>query len=410
MDGKVRISSAKNAVLPIVAGCFLCDEPIVIKNCPRLTDIEAMLRIIESTGGRAEYIGGDIAIDCRFANPSAVGAGLTGGIRSSVFVLGPLLARYRKAAVSYPGGCEIGLRPIDLHIEGLRRLNVAVSEENGLIICDGSNMRAGEIDLDFPSVGATENLMMAAAKLPGKTLIRNAAREPEVADLAAFINAMGGKIHGAGTDTITVEGVKRLNGCEYSPIPDRIAGGTFMIACAIAGGDVFADNLRPSTVSSLSEKLIRCGLEVEKSANALRVRSDGSLRAIHKIETQPYPGFPTDLQAQMVAMLSRADGCSLMVENLFENRYKYTVQLNKMGARITVKDRVALVKGVRKLHGGAVTAEDLRGGAALVLAALGAEGETVVSGINHIDRGYFRLEEDLCALGASVKREKLPLP
>lgn len=405
LDGRLKIASAKNAVLPIIAGALLSEEDIVIKNCPALSDITAMMKIIRSTGGRAEYEGNHILINCKDSNPALIESDLTGKIRSSIFIMGPILARFKHAALSYPGGCEIGLRPIDLHIYGLKKLNVKIREENGHIICDGSDMKSAEIDLDFPSVGATENIMMAAVFLSGKTTIRNAAREPEIVDLANFLNALGGKIYGAGTDTLVVEGVKKLSGGEYTPVPDRIAGCTFLTACALTGGDVFLENLRSDTINAVTEKLVRAGCELSRGYDYVRIRSSGKIKAIHKIETQPYPGFPTDMQAPMTAMLTRANGCSVMVENLFENRYKYTVQLNKMGAKITVKDRIAVIKGVKKLRGTVVKSEDLRGGAALVIAALAAEGESIVTGVNHIDRGYYKIEEDFRRLGADIKRE-----
>ena len=409
LDGSLKIASAKNAVLPIIAGALLSEEDILIKNCSALSDITAMMKIIRSTGGKAEYDGSNILINCRNSNPALIESDLTGKIRSSIFIMGPILARFKHAALSYPGGCEIGLRPIDLHIFGLKKLNVKIREENGHIICDGSDMKSAEIDLDFPSVGATENIMMAAVFLNGKTTIRNAAREPEIVDLADFINSIGGKIYGAGTDTLIVEGVKKLSGGEYTPVPDRIAGCTFLAACALTGGDVYLENLRSDTVNAVTEKLMRAGCELTRGYDFVRIRSSGKLKAIHKVETQPYPGFPTDMQAPLVAMLTRANGCSVMVENLFENRYKYTVQLNKMGAKITVKDRIAVVKGVNKLHGTSIKSEDLRGGAALVIAALAAEGESIVTGVSHIDRGYYKIEDDFRSLGADIKRENIQL-
>ena len=409
LDGSLKIASAKNAVLPIIAAALLSEEDILIKNCSALSDITAMMKIIRSTGGKAEYDGNNILINCRNSNPALIESDLTGKIRSSIFIMGPILARFKHAALSYPGGCEIGLRPIDLHIFGLKKLNVKIREENGHIICDGSDMKSAEIDLDFPSVGATENIMMAAVFLNGKTTIRNAAREPEIVDLADFINSIGGKIYGAGTDTLVVEGVKKLSGGEYTPVPDRIAGCTFLAACALTGGDVYLENLRSDTVNAVTEKLMRAGCELNRGYDFVRIRSFGKLKAIHKVETQPYPGFPTDMQAPLVAMLTRANGCSVMVENLFENRYKYTVQLNKMGAKITVKDRIAVVKGVNKLHGTSIKSEDLRGGAALVIAALAAEGESIVTGVSHIDRGYYKIEDDFRSLGADIKRENIQL-
>ncbi|MDR0425882.1 MAG: UDP-N-acetylglucosamine 1-carboxyvinyltransferase [Clostridiales bacterium] len=404
LSGELDIGAAKNAVLPIIACSILCEDEINIQNCAPLSDILAMLRIIRKTGGRAEYKDGGVYINCRDSVPVPIDGELTGGIRSSIFILGPILARFGRAQVCYPGGCEIGLRPIDLHLSGLKKLNVRIKDEGGLLVCDGRGMAAGEVDLDFPSVGATENIMMAAVFLKGTSVIRNAAREPEIVDLAGFINAMGGRVSGAGTDTVHIEGVKRLAGRAYTPISDRIAGGTFLTACAMAGGDVRLNRFNPGAVNSLTEKLIRAGMRVERGAQYMRIKSEGRIRAIHKIETQPYPGFPTDMQAQTVAMLTLAQGASMMVENLFENRFKYTVQLNKMGADITVKDRMAVVKGVKRLNGSVVTAEDLRGGAALVMAALAADGVSYIGGVDHIDRGYYQLEEDFKRLGGDVKR------
>lgn len=406
LSGKIKISSAKNSVLPIIAASLLCDGEILVKDCPPLSDVDAMIKIVQSIGGKANYDGSNLYLNCRDVMPWQIEAELTGRIRSSFFILGPILGRFKRATVSYPGGCEIGLRPIDLHIAGFKKLGVKITEESGRVICDGTQMKASEIDLDFPSVGATENVMLSAVLLAGTTVIRNAAREPEITDVANFVNALGGKIHGAGTDTIVIEGVKKLHGAEFTPIPDRIVAGTILCGCAIAGGKIRLDNFRMKDNTSLMEKFARMGCDFSVDGYGLTFSANERLHAIAKIETQPFPGFPTDMQAQIVATLCRADGCSLMVENLFESRYRYTLQLAKMGAKITVKDRVAVIKGVKKLHGACVKAEDLRGGAALVLAGLGAEGETQVTGVHHIDRGYYQIEDQLLALGAQIKREK----
>lgn len=402
--GELEIFAAKNAVLPLIAATVLTKEPVILHNCAPLNDILAMMRIIETMGGRAELSGSDVLIDCCDANALEIESGLTGSIRSSIFILGPVLARFKHAEVCYPGGCEIGLRPIDLHLAGLSKLNVRIKEESGMVTCDGSNMRAGEIDLDFPSVGATENIMMAAVFLSGTTVIRNAAREPEIVDLANFINHLGGRVMGAGSDTVYICGVKALHGGEYTPIPDRIVGGTVLTACAMCGGDVTLKNFFPAHINSLSEKLLRAGMRLDRGNDTIRLRSEGRVRPIHKIETQPYPGFPTDMQAQTVAMLTVADGTSIMIENLFESRFKYTNQLLKLGADITVKDRMAVIKGVKKLNAAALNAEDLRGGAALTLAALAAEGVSTVQGLDHIDRGYHKIEAQFLALGADIAR------
>jgi UDP-N-acetylglucosamine 1-carboxyvinyltransferase len=365
-----------------------------------------MLNIIESIGGETKWRGADIYINCRYANPRLVDANLTSGIRSSIFILGPILSRFRYAQISYPGGCDIGLRPIDLHIMGFRRLNVRVEENNGMLLCDGEGLRGGIVNLDFPSVGATENLMMAGVLAGGKTVIRNAAREPEIVDLQNFINYLGGQAHGAGTDTIVVTGTKKLSGGEYSPVCDRIVAGTYLAAAAMCTGDVTLKNVRPHTVYSVIEKLARAGCELYETHNSVRLIAKNRPKAVPKIETQPFPGFPTDMQAQITAMLSVADGSSMIVENLFENRFRYTMQLAKMGADITVKDRVVLVKGVKALRPAATTAEDLRGGAALVSAALCADGVSEILGIHHIDRGYESIESDLSRLNADIRRAR----
>ncbi len=401
--GDVEISAAKNALLPIIAATLLTSDDVQLNNCAPLSDVLSMLTIINTMGGKAVLEGKNININCASVTPTLIDPCLTGGIRSSVFILGPILARFKHAVVNYPGGCEIGLRPIDLHIYGLKRLGVKIDEHNGHICCDGTGMHAAEVDFDFPSVGATENIMMAAVSLNGKTVIRNAAREPEIKDLADFINKMGGRIYGAGSDTIVIDGVERLHGCEYTPIPDRIIAGTYLCACAMTGGDVSV-NVSPSILRAVCDRLGRMGFKLRLTPNSIRLTATRRPRAVHKIETMPYPGFPTDMQAQTVALLSIADGCSMMVENLFESRFRYTAELNKMGANITVKDRVAVIKGVKSLRSACVTAQDLRGGAALCIAALAAEGETVIASPHHIDRGYAGIECDLCALGGDVRR------
>ena len=404
LNGEISVAAAKNSVLPLIACCIMSEQEIHILNCPQIADIFSMIEIIRSIGGLAYLQDGTLTVNCKNANPKLVTADLTSSIRSSVFILGPILARFRYADISYPGGCEIGLRPIDLHIYGLKCLGIRVSEYNGMIICDGSRKKGGIVELDFPSVGATENIMMAGVLGNGVTVIRNAAREPEIVDLQNFINYLGGKVHGAGTGVITVEGVTALSGGEYAPLGDRIAAATYLTAVGIAGGRAQITGAAPELMYSVLEKFKRAGCEISEQNDGVIIASQGRLRAVHKIETQPFPGFPTDMQPQITAMLTVADGTSFIVENMFENRFKYTAQLIKMGAKIIVKDRVAVVKGVKKLYGATVAAEDLRGGAALVAAAIGAEGETVVSGVRHIDRGYDKIENALAALGADIRR------
>lgn len=402
--GELKIHAAKNSVLPILACCIMSEQEIVLKNCPQISDVYSMIDIINSIGGYAVLQDGTLTVNCKNANPKSVSSDLTGSIRSSVFILGPVLARFGRADICYPGGCEIGLRPIDLHIYGLKCLGIEVMEMSGTISCDGTDKRGGTVNFDFPSVGATENIMMASVLGSGTTVIRNAAREPEIVDLQNFINALGGKVSGAGSSVITVEGVNKLRGGEYTPVGDRIAAASYLSAVGIAGGRVRITGFEPDTMQAVLEKLRRSGCEISEYSDGIQIFSTGKLRAVHKIETQPFPGFPTDMQPQLTAMLTVADGTSFIVENVFESRFKYTAQLGKMGANILVKDRVAVVKGVKQLYGASVTAEDLRGGAALVIAALAARGESVVSGVRHIDRGYDRIEQSLSLLGADIKR------
>ena len=326
-------------------------------------------------------------------------------LRSSIFLLGPMLARFKSAKIAYPGGCEIGLRPIDLHLKGLRELNVDIHEESGFIHCDASNMKGGEIHLDLPSVGATENLMMASIVADGDTVIRNAAREPEIVDLQNFLNACGAEIEGAGTSIVTVRGGRTLKGVEYTPMNDRIVAGTFMLATCMCGGEVELLGADLSNLHSLISKLSKFACKVIVDSDNIYIKANGRMSAVDVIETSPFPGFPTDLQAQTVAMLSVANGASVMVENMFESRYKYVPELVKMGAKIVVKDRTAFIKGVKNLYGAEVFAQDLRGGAALVIAGLVAKGATVVSDVYHIDRGYENIESVLKKVGADIVRK-----
>ena len=402
LKGEVFIPSAKNSLLPLIACSILSGEPIEIYNCPILRDVRQMMEILHALGGTAEIREHTLYINNRDLRPDPVPAQLTGSIRSSVFILGPILGRFGKASVSYPGGCEIGLRPIDLHIAGLKSLGVTVKEEGGMIACETPRVPGGTVALDFPSVGATENVMMAAVLGKGRTVILNAAREPEIIDLQGFINRLGGSVHGAGTSTVIVDGVEKLGGGRYVPIADRIAAGTYLLAGAATGGDVCVTNIYPESISAMTHKLTIAGCTVRSYDDRVRVIAPERLHAFGKIETQPYPGFPTDLQPQFTAAMTIADGTGIVVENLFENRFKYTVQLNKLGADITVKDRTAVIRGVRRLTGAPVKAEDLRGGAALLIAGLAAEGVTEVSGLHHIERGYEAPDAVLRSLGGDV--------
>lgn len=407
LNGETVIQTAKNAALPIIAACILTDEPVTIENCPHLNDIDAMLNIMRHLGCTAEFFGDNLTVCCRDVALNVINSDLTGKLRSSIFILGSILSRCRRAYISHPGGCEIGLRPIDLHISGLKGLSVKIVDDCGVICCDGTDMKSGVINLDFASVGATENLMMAGALLDGETVIVNAAREPEIVDLAEFINAMGGDVRGAGGSVISIRGVKKLHGCAYTPMPDRICAGTVLVAVNATGGSVTVKNVVPDHIFGITERLKKAGARLSVRGNAVRITADARPRPIHKLETNVYPAFPTDMQPQFCAMLVRASGSSVIVENLFENRFGYTSELVKMGASITVKDRIAVVNGVSSLHGATLKACDLRGGAALVIAALAAEGRSVVYGVEHIDRGYECIERTFAELGGAIHRAEV---
>ncbi len=404
LRGEARVDSAKNAVLPILAAAVLTPEEIVLHNVPDITDVGHMAAILTMLGCRVERSGRDMTVDCGGIHSWEMPDQLSKQIRSSIFLLGPILARFRKATVTFPGGCEIGLRPIDLHLSGLRQLGVEISEEGGLIHCDGRNMHAGEVHFDYPSVGATENVMMAAVLLPGTTVIHNPAREPEIADLQAFINAMGGKIRGAGTHYIAVEGVERLHGTAWMPMADRIVAGTLLAAAAITGGEITLTNAPESDMVAVTAKLREMGCRLEERPGWIHLRAPKRLTAFAQLQTQPHPGFPTDMQVQMLALLSTAEGMGVITENVFENRFTHAGDLNRMGAHILCTGRTAVVRGVPELYGAHVTARDLRGGAALVLAGLRARGETLVDHAELIDRGYDHLERQLSRLGGKVRR------
>ena len=405
--GKVRAQSAKNAVLPLLAAAILTDEQVRIRGVPVIADVENMLRILVEVGCKISRKNGYVQIDSSNAISHEIPARLTKELRSSVFMLGSVLTRFHKAKISYPGGCDIGLRPIDLHLLGLRRLGVEIVEEGGFIECSAERLKGAEILLDFPSVGATENIMLAAVKAEGLTVIRNAAKEPEIVDLQNFLNAMGARVHGAGGGTVIIEGVKRLHGVDYTPMGDRIEIGTYLIATAICGGEIQTSGVFAENIAALLHKLRENGCKIYAKNDRIELQSSGRLQSVNILETMPFPGFPTDLQAQYASLCCITNGTTLIVENLFETRYKYAGELKRMGADITVRDRTAVIRGVKRLHGARVTAGDLRGGAALVLAALGAEGKSTVCDLSHVDRGYEDFEYKLKKLGAKIKRVRI---
>ena len=404
LKGSVRVDAAKNAVLPILAAAILPEGDVVIRDCPDIRDVHAMAEILGKLGCECKWRAGEMRIHNARLHNWEMPDDLSKQIRSSIFLLGPILAKLRRATVTYPGGCEIGIRPIDLHLKGLRALGVKIVDAGGILYCDGRDMRAADVYFDYPSVGATENVMMAAALLDGTTTLHNAAREPEIEDLQRFINAMGGRVRGAGTQVIQVEGVRKLHGLSYAPIPDRIVAGTLLCAGAATGGSLTLTNVHPGDLIPVLSKLQEMGCALRTEAETIHLEAPERLRAFSQLQTQPHPGFPTDMQAQMLAIACTAQGTSVVVENVFENRFGHVGDLTRMGADIQVSGRVAVIRGVEALHGMRVSARDLRGGAALVLAGLCARGETTVENIALIDRGYAHLERTLSGLGARIER------
>ncbi len=409
LEGTAPIHSAKNAILPIMAASILADDPVTLLDCPHITDADNMLSIVETLGCATKRVGADAIIDPTPMDGWTMPEGLAKKLRSSIFMMGPILGRWRKAVVTHPGGCEIGLRPIDLHIKGLSCLGVTFVEEGDQILCDGSNMRGGDVHFDYPSVGATENVMMAAALSPGTTTISNAAREPEIVDLQRFMNTMGAKVHGAGTHTIVIEGVRALHGATYRPISDRIVAGTLLAAGAITGGEITLTNVRMQELVAVIAKLRDMGCELDAEQNAINLRAPKRLKTFGQLQTQPHPGFPTDMQVQMLALALVAEGTSIITENVFENRFAHAADFIRMGADIVVHDRTAIIRGVERLHAARSMARDLRGGAGLVLAALVAQGTSRIGNVELVDRGYEALEVTLASLGANIRRTEAEL-
>jgi len=406
LNGEIEVDSAKNAVLPILAGCILCEGVVVLHNVTFYEDVLNMIKILESLGAKVIIQDKTLIIDSRGINSFIIPVEYSSKLRASFFCLGPLLARLKKARVSYPGGCAIGIRPIDIHTNGLKSLGAKIIDIHGFITTNGNEMKAGKVRLNFPSVGATENLIMASVFLKGTTKIYGCAKEPEVVDLCKFLNKMGAKIKGYGSDVISVTGVKKLGGGEYTPIPDRIIAGTYLMLPLIAGGKLHIKNAKKEHLGSLIDILRNNSCNIDVKNDMIKIEKLGRQKGFGKIETMPYPFFPTDLQQQLTSLACVSDGSTIIVENLFENRFKQTFELVKMGAKIVVKDRVASIEGVNRLFGAEVNATDLRGGVSLVMAGLCAGGYTKVNNCDIIDRGYFKLEEKLSSLGALVLREK----
>lgn len=403
--GTVKTSGAKNAVLPIIAASIMGTSPSHFDEVPMLEDVRTISEVLRSLGikvGSKEK--NCLDIDSTVVESYEPPCELMRNMRASFFVMGPLLARMGKARIYMPGGCAIGARPVDIHLKGFEALGVVLNQQDGFIEATTPNgLKGATIYFDFPSVGATENVMMAAALAEGVTILENAAEEPEIVALASYLNKMGAKIRGAGTDVIRIEGVKELHGADYTIIPDRIEAGTYMIAAAMTGGDVIVDNVLPEHQKPLIAKLREAGAIVEEDIDKVRVIGNGTLKGV-SVKTLPYPGFPTDMQAQMMAMMVVSEGNSKVTETVFENRFMHVEELNRMGAKITTSDRSANIEGPAKLKGCDVRATDLRAGAAMILAGLVAEGETRIGDLHHIDRGYEDIVEKFKNLGADIER------
>lgn len=402
--GKVKVQNAKNSVLALFAAAILTSDKVTIEDCPNILDVDNMLNILTKLGCSVNRVGNNVEI-CGEILHKEVPKELAKELRSSIFLLGSILSVKKSAKIAYPGGCDIGIRPIDIHIKGLKELNVKINESFGYIQCDASDMRPNDILLDLPSVGATENLIMASVFIKGKTVLRNVAKEPEIVDLVRLLNKMGAKIKGEGTAIIEIEGVDSLHGCTYTPIPDRIVAGTLVLATAVCGGEVELENVNTEHIFSLISKLMKNSCKIDCKYDKLRITSTGKLKSVDIIETSPYPGFPTDLQAQIMATELTSEGTSVIVENLFETRFKQVNEYLKMGADITVRGKMAVIRGVKELTGTEVTAHDLRGGAGLVIAGLKAKGRTTITDIKHIDRGYDSIEKMFQNLGAKIERQ-----
>ncbi|MBV1817802.1 UDP-N-acetylglucosamine 1-carboxyvinyltransferase [Anaerosalibacter bizertensis] len=400
--GEVSVSGAKNAVLPILAATVVGGNRSTIFNTPNLRDVDIMEKILISIGCKVERMDNIMYVDSRNLSNTNIPDELVREMRSSIILMGSMLTRCGETKVSYPGGCEIGPRPIDLHLKALREMGAKIDESHGFLYCHCEKLKGCEIQLDYPSVGATENAILAAVRAKGTTVIRNAAREPEIIDLQNYLNKCGAKISGAGTSIIKIEGVEKFKDVEYTIMPDRIVTGTYMAASALTGGEIIIKNVETNHIQAIVAKLKEAGCLIYNDNSSLKVIGPEKINYIEMTQTLPYPGFPTDMQAQMMAVLSIADGTSIISETVFENRFKHADELIRMGADIKIIGKVAIIKGVKELTGAKVKSKDLRGGASLVLAGLAAKGTTEVENIYHIERGYEDLDENLRKLGADI--------
>ncbi len=407
LKGTVNVSGAKNAAVAILPATILAQDVCVIENLPRIADVFIILKILRSLGAKVTFdANGTATIDTSTVDSHCVMLELAKKLRASYYFMGALVGVFHEAEVILPGGCSIGERPIDLHIKGFEKLGAEVSTEYGKLVATADQLVGKDIYIDKVSVGATINIMLAAVKAEGNTTIINAAKEPHVVDVANFLNCLGARIKGAGTDVIKIRGVQELHGCNYSVIPDQIEAGTLMVAAAATRGDVTIQNVIPTHMDAITAKLLEMGVEVEEGDDSIRVRCPKRPKHV-SITTLPYPGFPTDLQQPMTVLLSTAEGTSVVVENIFESRFKHINEIRRMGAKVTIDDRIAVVEGVARLTGAPVRATDLRAGAALIVAGLMADGMTEISDIKYIDRGYDKIEDKLISLGADIRRVKV---
>ncbi|MFA7573574.1 MAG: UDP-N-acetylglucosamine 1-carboxyvinyltransferase [Lutispora sp.] len=407
LDGEVKVEGSKNAVLPILAASIINGGESIIHNVPSLKDVNTLVNMLKTIGCTCSIEGNTIIVNSSGDLDINIPEKPVREMRSSIILMGAMLGRFKKVKISFPGGCEIGLRPIDLHLSGLKMLGGKITESHGYILCECDKLYGNEIHLDYPSVGATENIMLAAVSAEGITTIQNAAREPEIADLQEFLNKMGAKVTGGGSSTIRIQGVNHFQNLEHTVIPDRIVAGTYMVAAAITGGRVILKEVIPEHIKPIISKLGESGCKIYRYDQAISISCSLRPNAVDFVKTMPYPGFPTDMQAQMMALMCNARGTSIFIETIFENRYKHAEELIKMGADIKIEGRAAIVKGVNKLMGAHVVSRDLRGGAALVLAGLAAEGATIVDNVDiHIDRGYDNLDLKLKSLGADITKDE----
>jgi len=408
LSGSVRISGAKNAAVAILPAALLAEDVCVIENVPAISDVGMITKILDQMGARVRLLSANtLEVDTRHIHTNEISSDIARSLRGSYYLLGALLGRCHEAKVTMPGGCDLGVRPIDQHIKGFQALGAEVVIEHGMVNASAASLVGAHIYLDMASVGATMNIMMAAVRATGKTTIENAAKEPHIVDLANFLNSMGADIRGAGTDVIKIYGVDKLHGTNYSIIPDQIEAGTFMVAAAATDGDVLIQNVTPKHLEPITDRLVKMGAEITEYDDSIRVRGTGSLQKI-SIKTMPHPGFPTDMQPQMAALMSIAKGTSMITESVFDNRFKYVDELRRMGANIQVDGRVAVIEGVEQLTAAPVRATDLRAGAAMMIAALVARGETQIDDIYHIERGYEDVVEKFRGLGVTIRRVEIP--